>query len=98
MLHRTDCLVIAGIIVTLATMYIAVAPVVTCKTHEYSADIGSNVTMTCTVSANPSGRVTWSAVVQSHGDFYSVLNDASVKITSSVRLCCAILFENEIMS
>jgi len=77
------------------TVWRAVTPVVTCKSHEYSAYIGYNVTVTCTVSANPSSQVTWSAVVQSRDDFYSVLDDASVSTTSTVKRLCSIILPSK---
>ena len=77
--------VCVSIAVDYVTVWRAVAPVVTCPTYEYSADVGSKVTITCTVSANPSSRVTWSAVVQSDDDSYGVHDDASVRVNSAVR-------------
>jgi len=44
--------------------------------------------MTCTVSANPSSQVRWSAVAQSENDFYSVLDDTSVRPANTV--CCVL--------
>jgi len=41
--------------------------------------------MTCNVSANPGSQVTWSAVVQSEDDnFYRIIDDRSVSVTSAV--------------
>jgi hypothetical protein len=63
------------------TAYIVVQyePVLSCPEHDLSVNLGANVTVTCSVKANPGSRIMWSVDNDSGGDTYDVNSDASVR-------------------